>query len=423
MTSVQTRNAPGLAAPSGSRAGWVSPRRAFWLVAGALAVTMLGTTLPTPLYDLYERSLGLAPLMITIIFAVYAVGVLAALVLFGRASDQLGRRRLLLFALACAVLSAGAFLLADGLPLLFAGRVLSGLSAGIFTGTATATLVDLAGEGRGPRASLVATASNMGGLGLGPLLAGLLAQFAPQPLRLPFWVDLGLVLLAVAAVWPIPETVSLPAHPHLRIRRPGLPAQVRPVFTGAAIATFTGGAVLAAFTAVAPTFLLELLDEGSPLLAGAVVFTLFAASALGQILLTRRLGRRALVTGCVLLVIGLGLLAAALAAASLALMIAAAIVAGLGQGLTLSAGLAAVTAAAPSARRADVASSFFIVFYLGIAIPVVGVGVAATFLGLRTAGIAFTVVVAVVAMLASAVLARTAAGRPQLDPRGVRLGS
>lgn len=420
MTGLQTADAPALVAPSGSRRRSVSHRSAFWLVAGALAVTMLGTTLPTPLYDLYERSLGFAPLMITIIFAVYAVGVLAALVLFGRASDQLGRRRVLLLGLACAALSAAAFLLAHGLPLLFAGRVLSGLSAGIFTGTATATLVDLAGEGRGPRASTVATASNTFGLGLGPLVAGLLAQFAPQPLRLPFWVDLGLVLLAAVAVWPIPETVSVPGHPRLRISRPDLPAQVRPVFTGAAIAAFAGGAVLAAFTAVAPTFLLELLDDGSHLLPGAVVFTVFAASALGQILLTRRLGRRALVTGCVVLILGLGLLAAALAATSLALMIAAAIVAGLGQGLTLSAGLAAVTAAAPSARRAGVASSFFIVFYLGIAIPVVGIGVAATFVGLRTAGIAFSAVVAVVAVLACAVLIRTAAGRPELDPRGTR---
>jgi MFS family permease len=375
-------------------------------VAGAFAVTMLGTTLPTPLYDIYESSLGFAPLMITIIFAVYAVGVLAALVLFGRASDQLGRRRVLLLGLVCAALSAGAFLLAHGLPLLFVGRVLSGLSAGIFTGTATATLVDLAGEGRGPRATLVATAGNMGGLGLGPLLAGFLAAFAPLPLRVPFAVDLGLVLLAAAAVWSVPETVAVPGRPRLRISRPDLPAQVRPVFMRAAIASFAGAAVLAVFTAVVPTFLLDLLDDGSHLLAGAVVFTLFAASALGQVLLTRRLGRRGLVTGCALLVVAMGLLAAGLAGSSLALLIAAAVVGGLGQGLTLSAGLAAVTAAAPRERRAGVASSFFIVFYAGIAAPVVGAGIAASLLGLRTAGIGFSAVVAVVAVLALAGLVR-----------------
>lgn len=136
----------------------VAPRRvAFWLMAAAFSVTMLGTTLPTPLYVLYQEKLGFSALMITVIFAVYAAGVLAALLLFGRASDALGRRRVLLPGLACAALSAVAFLLAQGLPLLFVGRVLSGLSAGIFTGTATATLVDLAGEGQASRATLVAT--------------------------------------------------------------------------------------------------------------------------------------------------------------------------------------------------------------------------------------------------------------------------
>ncbi|MCW2534835.1 MAG: hypothetical protein JWQ26_534, partial [Modestobacter sp.] len=113
---------------------------AFWLVAVAFAVTMFGTTLPTPLYVLYQEQRGFAEQMITVIFAVYAAGVLAALLLFGRASDQLGRRRMLLVGLACAALSAVAFLLDQGLTLLIVGRVLSGLSAGIFTGTATAAL-------------------------------------------------------------------------------------------------------------------------------------------------------------------------------------------------------------------------------------------------------------------------------------------
>ena len=159
-----------------------SRRLAFWLMAAAFSVATLGTTLPTPLYVIYQEKLRFSTLMITVIFAVYATGVLAALLLFGRASDALGRRRMLLPGLACSALSAAAFLLAQDLPLLFVGRVLSGLSAGIFTGTATATLVEWPARGQAPRATLVATAFNMGGLGLGPLIAGLLAQFAPLPL-------------------------------------------------------------------------------------------------------------------------------------------------------------------------------------------------------------------------------------------------
>jgi MFS family permease len=145
---------------------WTLGRRAgLASVAFALAVAMLGTTLPTPLYDLYRQRFGFSELMITVIFATYAAGVIASLLLFGRLSDQIGRRRMLLPGLALAALSAVAFLIADGLALLIVGRVLSGLSAGIFTGTATATLVDLAAPERRARATLVATIANMGGLG------------------------------------------------------------------------------------------------------------------------------------------------------------------------------------------------------------------------------------------------------------------
>lgn len=385
----------------------IAPRRlAFWLTAAAFSVTLLGTTLPTPLYVLYQEKLRFSPLMLTIIFAVYAAGVLAALLLFGRASDQLGRRRLLLPGLACSALSAVAFLLAQGLPLLFVGRVLSGFSAGIFTGTATATLVDLAGEGQGPRATLVATASNMGGLGLGPLLAGVLAQVAPLPLRLPFWIDLGLVLMAILAVWAIPETVAVSDHSRLRISRPELPVQVRATFIQAATAGFAGFAVLGLVSTVVPSFLSSVLHEHNHALSGAVVFAVFAASTLAQIGLARPLGRWALGAGCVGLIAGMGLLAVGLAAKSLALVITAGIVAGLGQGLCLTSGLQAVNTKAPAEVRGGVASSFFIVMYIAISLPVIGDGIAANRVGLQTAGIAFSIAVAAVAAIALATLLR-----------------
>ena len=393
----------------------VAPRRlAFWLMAAAFSLAMLGTTLPTPLYVLYQGQLGFSALMITVIFAVYAAGVLASLLFFGRASDALGRRRVLLPGLAFSALSAAAFLLAHGLALLFVGRVLSGISAGIFTGTATATLVDLAGEGQAARATLVATAFNMGGLGLGPLLAGLLAQLAPLPLRLPFWIDLGLVLLAAVAVWAMPETVEVSEHPRLRVSRPDLPAQVRPTFIRAATAGFAGFAVLGLVTAVIPSFLGSLLHQRSHVLSGVVVFAVFAASTLAQVVLARRLGRWALAAGCVVLIAGMGLLALGLAAKSIGVVIAAAVVAGLGQGLSFRSGLQAVNSQAPAERRAGVASTFFIVMYIAIAVPVIGEGIAANALGLQTAGIAFSIAVAVIAAIALAALipARDSATRP-----------
>ncbi len=185
---------------------------AFGAVTYAFAVTMLGTTLPTPLYVIYKERFGLSELIITVIFVTYAAGVIAALLLFGSLSDQIGRRPVLLLGLAFSALSAVAFLLATELGLLLVGRMLSGFSAGIFTGTATATLVDLAPRKRRGRATLVATMANMGGLGCGPLLAGVVSQYGPAPLRLTFWIDLGLLVPAAAGILRMPEPVTVAAR-------------------------------------------------------------------------------------------------------------------------------------------------------------------------------------------------------------------
>jgi hypothetical protein len=265
----------------------------------------------------------------------------------------------------------------------------------------------------------VATVANIGALGLGPLVAGLLAQFAPLPLRLPYWVDLGLILLAVLAVWAMPETMDVPRHPRLRISRPDLPPEVRPAFVRAATAGFAGFAVLGLFAAVAPSFLLDLLHEPSHALSGAVVFTVFAFSALGQLTVAQRLESRGLPVGCVEL-IAVGLLAAGLATTSLALVIAAAIIAGLGQGLCMRAGLEAVNSRAPAERRAGVASTFFVVMYAGISLPVIGMGIAATRLGLQTAGIASSIAVAAIAIIALATTLIRADPRPARDVVPVR---
>ena len=344
-----------------------SPGVAFWLVALALAVSMIGTTLPTPLYVIYQQQLGFSTTVITLLFAAYAAGVLLTLVAVGHASDDLGRRRVLLAGLACAALSTVAF--------------------------------------------------NMGGLAIGPLLAGLLAQFAPLPLRLPFWVVLGMILVAAVAVWTIPETVPASERRGFRFRLPEVPSQVRPVFVPAATAGYRR---LCRPRPTSPRSRRRSWGSCSTsrasALSGAIVFAVFDTSALVQVTLSGRIGARALHVGCALLIAGMGLLAASLAAGSLSLLIAAAIVAGLGQGLSFHAGLDAVSAKAPADLRGTVASSFFIVMYLGLSVPVIGEGIAEADLGLRTCGIAFSVAVAALAAVALATLIPSRKGSTQVTP-------
>ena len=368
-----------------------------WLTAYAFTVVMAGTTLPTPLYPAYEQRWGFSALVITVIFAVYAIGVIAALVFLGSLSDHVGRRPALLAALALSAASAVAFLLADGLGALLTGRALSGLSAGICTGTGTAALVDLAPPGRHSFASGVATAANLGGLGCGALLAGVLAASAPAPLRLPFWADLALLAPAFAAVIRVPETVRPAGGRVLRRQRLRVPAQLRGTFLRAAAAGFASFMMSGLFSAVAPTFLATLLQQPSPALAGAMVFALFTASAAGQLALSRMPAGTGLSAGCIGVIAGAGLVAAALGLSSLALLIAGAVVAGLGQGLSVGAGLAALNAEAPPDRRGEVASSYFVVLYVALSIPIAGVGLAIRITGLRPAALIFTVLVAALA--------------------------
>ncbi|MHA6785660.1 MFS transporter [Pseudonocardia saturnea] len=221
---------------------------------------------------------------------------LAALLLLGRLSDRIGRKPVLLPGLALAAVSSLVFLIPDSVPALFVGRLLSGLSAGVFTGAATATIVDLAPESGRARAGLLAAMVSM--LGLGPLVAGLLADVAPYPLVLPYLAHLGLLAVAALAVVAVPEPVTREPGPvQLQVRRLGVPAEVRSVFVRAGIAGFAGLAVLGFFTAVSPLVVSQVLREPSHLLSGPVVFSLLGSSTAGQLLSARLPLRTSLLGG------------------------------------------------------------------------------------------------------------------------------
>lgn len=368
-------------------------------VAAAFVITMIGTTLPTPLYPLYGEEYGFSQVTITVIFAAYAAGVIAALLLFGNLSDVIGRRRVLLPGLLCSALSAGCFLLAQGLAPIIVGRLFSGLAAGIFTGAATAALLDLAPEGGAARASLLATIVNVGGLGSGAMLAGVLAEYAPEPLRLVFWVHLGLLALAAVGVWRMPEPVEGAESRAFRVRptRPSVAQEARAVFAPAVVAGFAGFAVLGLVTAISPAFLGQVLGESNRALIGLVVLAVFGASIAGQASARPLDPSRALRLGCVLLIAGSTVLALSLSVASLALLVTGGVIAGAGQGAGFAAGLASINGVTPAAERGATISSFFVVCYVAISVPVIGVGLLAAVTDLVVAGTVFSAVVALLA--------------------------
>lgn len=373
----------------------VVKKRGFALIAVGFFINMFGTTLPTPLYPLYEQRYHLLPVLITVIFATYAFAVVAGLLLFGHQSDKLGRRAVLLPGLTLSALSAIAFLAAHGLVGLLLGRVLSGLSAGIFTGAGTAALVDFAPAEKRRTATLAAIVANIGGLAFGTLGAGLLAQYVAYPLRTPYAVDLALAVLGFLAVFAAPETVEVSSKRfRLQVSALRVPAEMRATFTSAVIAGMGGFAVSGVFSAVAPVLLATQLHVRAPAVAGVLVFVIFAASCAGQIVIGSLPKHAAFAIGSGVLLAGLGALAASIAASSLALLFLSSALSGIGQGIVIGFGLANINERVKVAHRGEVTSTYFVLLYLGLAIPVIGVGLVAMAVGLQIAGYIFCGVVA-----------------------------
>ena len=369
-------------------------RIAFWLGALILSITMLGTTLPTPLYVIYQAQWHFSAAIVTVTFAVYAVAVLATLLLAGRSSDQAGRKPVLAAALCSSALSTIVFILAPNVEVLIAGRILSGISAGLMTGTATATLTELIPASESRRASLVATAANMAGLGLGPLIAGLFAQYAPDPTVLVFEVYLALLAAAGLCLLFIPEPVSPRRRPSLRFAGLGIPERGRSEFIAAGVAGFAAFSLLGLFAALAPTFLGNDLHQNNHAVQGGVVFLLLAVGTVTQLLLARFNSRRVVMAGLGLFLAALALIVAALSQADLALFLAGTVVGGVAVGSVFLGSLATANRLAPPGQRSQVISTYFVACYTGLIIPVVAVGVATEFIGDFAAVLALSILLA-----------------------------
>jgi MFS family permease len=378
----------------------------FWLIAVTFTLTMAFSTVPTPLYPLYQRQDRFGAFVVTIVFATYAVGVLVALFLAGHLSDWFGRKRVLLPAILLSIASALVFIGWTSVPALIVARLASGLSVGLLTATATAHLDDLHRQARPGssrmRASVVATAANLGGLGLGPLLAGLLAEHTAAPLRTPYLIFLGLLVLGVVAVLMTPETVApVQPRPRYRPQRTSVPPHARREFFAVAIAALITFAVFGLFTSLAPV-LLSSLRVASPAFSGLAAFLVFGSAGLAQILLARWAPRRQLLLGLLGLAVGMILVTAAVWVANLALFLLGGAIAGAAAGTAFKGSVTTVLSLAVPHRRGETLTGLFLAAYLGVSIPMLGLGLAVQMIPVRAAVPVF----AAVMLVATALLAR-----------------
>jgi MFS family permease len=398
----------------------------FWVIAFAYVVVMAVTTAPSPLYGLYQQRDGFSTFTITLIFASYSLGSTSSLFLLGHMSDWFGRKRVLLPGIVVSAAGALVFLLWRDLPGLYVGRVLGGLSVGMVSATATAYLGELHARSRPEasmrRAQMAGTVFNVGGLAIGALVAGLLAQYAHSPLTVPWVVLLAALGVAFIAVVAIPETrTRVVPRPKYRPQRISVPAQARGQFfaaTGAAGIAFAG---LGLFTGLAGVILVETLHRTSLALSGATVFAVFAGGAAVQFVSMAWSRRTVLVAGMVLLVAGLGLvvLSAWLPTPNLALFLIGGVVAGMGSGAIFKGSLGTMMMIADPEHRAETLAGLLLAGYLGLSVPAIGMGVALRQVSPKVTLLGFSLVVVAALVAAAPALLRAdraAASAPSTIP-------
>ena len=353
-------------------------RLRLWAPPVVLAVLFVGATLPTPLYPLYSETFGFGQFTLTLIYAVYVLGNLIALLFFGRLSDQVGRRIGTAPAIGLGIFSTVLFLIADNVAWLFAGRIFSGFATGLGAGTATAWIAESQPRGDRAVAAALASAANLAGLAVAPLLAGALARVAPAPLRLPYVVYLVLLVAAGAAVLRTPETVDKPVRRWVDLElhpRFGVPQKIRMAFLAPAVTAFATFALIGFYAALIPSLLRDSLGQSSPLVAGLVVFGLFGVATAVTVLTAHLAERTAMLSGLALLPPSLALLVAAQSLGSMLLLLGASAMAGVASALGYRGSLEVVNRIAPDGRRSEVVSSYLIAVYLGNSLPVIGIGV------------------------------------------------
>jgi MFS family permease len=365
------------------------------LAATAFLVAMSFSTIPTPLYVLYQQRDDFSSFVVMVVFAVYAAGVVASLLLAGHVSDWVGRRRILTSALAIEASAAVLFLVWPGLAGLIVARFVSGIGIGMITSTATAALRDLHALDRpaagAARFEVVSTAANLGGLGVGTLVSGALTQAVGAPLVVPYAVFAGLLLLAMVGLCCVPETVRPPAvRPPYRPQRLTFGQGDRATAVMAGASAFVGFAVFGLFTSLAPGFVGTSLHHPSRLLAGVVPFVAFGAAAVAQMAAGRLTDRSRMLTGIVVEAVGVVVVAVSMEAANLAAFLVGGGLAGAGAGVLFKSALAVYVGTAQPARRGEAASSLFLFAYLGLIIPVLGIGVSTLYLSAPSAMLLFS---------------------------------
>jgi predicted MFS family arabinose efflux permease len=413
--SVNRRRLRTVVAPT--RARRTLPNRvAYWLAAGVIGVGLFASLTPSPLYRTYSELWHFSPLTLTLVYATYAFGVLATLLLAGRLSDDVGRRPVLLVALGVLMASTALFMVADSVAWLFVARGLQGLATGAALSAASAALLDLHPRRDPAGVGLTNAVAAASGIGLGMLVSSSLVQLGEAPRVLPYVVLFALFVLAFCGAYWMPEPVAERRRFRLTLERPNVPAAVRRPFLLAGLAVLSSWSIGALFFSLGPQLSAHLFETTNAIVSGIGIVALAGSAALASLVSGRSAPWIGASGGSLALAAGMILIVVAAATDSSAAYLAGSIVGGAGFGVAYLGGLRALVAVIPSEHRAAVMSAFYIVAYASLSVPAIIAGVVVGHLGLPSTFEIFGSIVAGSALIVAFEAWRTRPARRQALP-------
>jgi MFS family permease len=384
---------------------------AYALAAGVIGLALVASVTPSPLYRSYSELWHFSPLTLTLIYATYAFGVLATLLLVGRVSDDIGRRPVLLVALGILMTSSVLFMLAQSVAWLFVARGLQGLATGAALSAASAALLDLHPRRDHAAVGLTNGVASASGIGLGILISSVLVQLGWEPRVLPYAFLFGLFAIAFAGAYWMPEPVEERKRFHLTWDRPRVPAVVRRPFFLAALAVLSSWSIGGIFFSLGPQLGAHLFSTSNVIVSGIGIVALAGSASLSQVLLGRTAPWIGASAGSIALAAGMVLIVIAASTDSSATYLVGSILGGVGFGIAFLGGLRALVAAIPNEHRAAVMSAFYVVAYTAASVPAVLAGVVVSHLGLQSTFEIFGSIVAGIALIVAIEAWRTRPAR------------
>jgi hypothetical protein len=385
-----------------------SNRASLWFLAITLLSFLAASTAPTPLYHLYQEQMQFSAATLTLIFGVYALSLLAALLTVGSLSDYLGRKPVIFTAVLLNILAMLLFIYADSVAWLISARVLQGFATGMATAVLSATLLD-SDRQQGP---LINSVAPLLGMALGGMGCGLLAEFAPAPLHLTYWLLLALFAMQAVFVWRLPESVTRQSGAWASLR-PTLhvPVQARATLWRVLPLNTATWALGGFYASLAPSLVRTATGSTSNLIGGATVAALTVTGALMIYTLRNQAATRARQLGASSLPAGVALILLGVHSASLPLFFLGTLVAGCGFGAGFLGAVRSLVPLALPHERAGLMSAYYVLSYLAFCLPALLAGNLARTFGLVATTDGYGAVLMLLALSAMASLLRSRSAR------------